>query len=290
MFIRNALIVIGGLGTLGGIVLLVIWFIQIGTTRSVERPAVSKPAVLVAAHPIRSGTLLRNEDIAWKEVPTAEVHVGNILRGQISEAELVGAIARRSFAAGERLIASELVKPSERQFLAAVLKPGTRAVSIAIDLPQSAAGLILPGDRVDVILTQSFDAKAADSTRKSVAETVLRDVQVIAVNQSLGKTAKAGTEPHGAFAPATASRPPNTVTFELTERQAEQLFVAAQLGRLQLSVRPLEGRNNIAPKGGRKSHPTWASDVSSALSGIARKEPSVNPVESSVRRPPIMSQ
>ena len=52
---------------------------------------------------------------------------GDFVRGQVLELEFLGAVARRDFAAGDPLIASDFVKPNERGFLAAVLKPGARA-------------------------------------------------------------------------------------------------------------------------------------------------------------------
>jgi len=288
MVVRNILLAIGVLCLLGGAALSVIWFNQIART-SVETPVAVRPAVLAATHSIPVGTLLRPEDIGWKEVKPDEIGAGNLVRGQISEAQFVGAITRRAFESGEVLIAADLVKPSERQFLAAVLKPGTRAVSISVDAPQSAAGLILPGDQVDVILTQSFTDAAGDPARKSVAETVLRNVRVIAVDQSLSMTGKPAAPVRGAF--TVESRVPKTVTFELTEGQAEKLFVAGQLGRLQLSVRPLEVSITADTESRRAAGPTWASDVSPALNAIARKIPqSVSSVESAVRRPPVTSQ
>ena len=288
MFIRNLLLIIGLLCLLGGVALSVVWFSQIGDGTA-EAPPATRPAVLVAMHSVPTGTLLRPEDIGWKELRPNEISAGHLVRGQVSEREFVGAITRRAFAADEALVASDLVKPSERQFLAAVLKPGNRAVSISVDAPQSAAGLILPGDQVDVILMQSFSDPSADPGRKSVAETVLRDVRVIAVDQSLSTAARPAAAPRGAF--TAESRVPKTVTFEVTERQAQRLFVATQLGRLQLAVRPLEVRDAAGTEDKSEPRPTWAADVSPALNELARKHPqSASTVENSVRRAPVLSQ
>lgn len=289
MFIRNLLLVIGALCLLGGVALSVVWFNQIGR-ETAETPAAARPAVLVAKHSIPAGTLLRPEDLGWQELGPNEIRVGQLARGQVSETEFVGAIARRAFAAGEALVSSDLVKPSERQFLAAVLKPGARAVSIAVDLPQSAAGLILPGDQVDVILTQSFAVEStADPARKSVAETVLHDVRVIAVDQSLSTAARPTATQRVPF--TTESRTPKTVTFEVTEQQAQRLYVAAQLGRLQLSVRPLQVPRGAPSESKHEPAPTWASDVSPALNELQPKSLQFgSTVWNSVRRPPILSQ
>lgn len=287
MFVRNALLALGVLCLLAGVALSVLWYQQLGT-RTAQRPEPPAPAVLVATRDIPAGTLLRPEDMTFKEVPPSELHPGALVRGQVASAEFVGAVARRSFAAGEHLVAADLLRPNERQFLSAVLRPGMRAVSIAVDSPQSASGLILPGDQVDVILTQSFGDAVPDTARKTVAETVLHDVRVIAVDQTLSTTGKPPQAAPRAVLSADTSRIPKTVTFEVTERDAERLFVAAQLGRLQLSVRPLEiARAAEAPAA--RVLPIWASDVSPALTQLPRPQAAqpASPIEASIRRPPM---
>lgn len=287
MLVRNLLLAIGSLSLLAGLALSVVWLSQMGSPTA-ERQELVRQAILVAARAVPAGALLRPEDIGWKEVAAQSIRPGNLVRGQVSEAEFTGAIVRRELAAGEPLNVSELVRPSERQFLAAALKPGTRAVSIAVDAPQSAAGLILPGDQVDVILTQSFTDTGTDPALRSVAETVLRDVRVIAIDQNLTTPAR----PAGAARPLVPadSRVPKTVTFEVTEKQAERLIVAAQLGRLQLSVRPLEAGPATTGAAKSKAGPTWASDVSPALNELNRRKPqSGGAVENAVRRPPMTS-
>jgi pilus assembly protein CpaB len=292
MFLRNVLLAIGGVFVLVGVGLFIAWFGQMRSRPVVavaETSVESRPAVLAAAHAIAVGTLLRKEDVTWKDVRPGEVRPGYLMRGQVSDTEFLGAINRRSFAQGEPLVASDFVKPGDRQFLAAVLKPGSRAISIFVDAAQSAAGMVLPGDRVDVILTQSFGEQATDPGRKTVSETMLRDVRVIAIDQSL--TASTNV----AAAISAEARIPKTVTLELLERQAEALMVASQLGKFQLSVRPLEGGAIESPEEKAQAGPVWASDVSPALREIGPSaQRKCNPDESLsgssleclVRRPP----
>ena len=288
MFVRNLLLVIGALCLVGGIVLSVVWYSQT-PGGMVAGPPPPSPAVLVASRAIPTGTLLRPDDLRWKEIRSAEIGPGSLLRGQVSQGEFLGAVTRRAFAADEPIVASDLVKPNERQFLSAVLKPGTRAVSISVDAPQSVAGLVLPGDQVDVILTQSLAEPGGDVARKIVAETVLSDVRVIAVDQSLNTTNRPPAAPARAVLTA-ESRIPKTVTFELTDRQAQRLFVAAQLGNLHLSVRPLES-GPMAQADENGPPPTWASDVSPALAQLGRKlSQSNSTVEKAVRLPPSTIQ
>jgi pilus assembly protein CpaB len=210
------------------------------------------------------------------------------VRGQVAESEFLGASTRRDFATGEPLIASDLLKHSDRRFLAAVLKPGARAISISVDAAQSASGLILPGNRVDVILTQNLGEVTGEGKRKVVAETILQDIRVIAVDQAINQQGKAPAAGPQFFGEA---RMPKTVTLELTKRQAEMVFVALQLGFLQLAVRPLEDASS-AGKEREAAHyvrPTYGTDVSPALSQtapIAPAQPSASSLESQVRRVP----
>lgn len=285
MLVRNILLALGGLSLAGGLLLAVVWFRQVEKAPSPQAP-VATNAIMVASRAVPSGTLLRPEDVAWKDVAAGGIQTGFIVRRQGADAEFVGAITRRSFSIDEPFIITDLVRPNERQFLAAALKPGTRAISIAVDAPQSAAGLILPGDQVDVILAQTFAEGSVSEARRSVAETILRDVRVIATDQLLSLPAQAPTR---AQAPsATEARMPRTVTFEVTEKQAERLIVAAQLGRLQLSVRPLQVTPADAAAPASEGRGTWADDVSPALNAMSRaKSPAAaGGIESTIRLPP----
>ncbi|WP_088344429.1 MULTISPECIES: Flp pilus assembly protein CpaB [Rhodomicrobium] len=272
MFFRNILLGLGALFVLAGVALAVLWINQLGGPAATVVTEVEQPAnlsVLAATRDLPSGTLLRPSDIGWKNLEPGEMRPGNLLKGQMTEADLQGTVTRRDFATGEPLIASELVMPGDRRFLAAVLRSGKRAASISVDASQNSSGLVLPGDRVDVILTQNLGDATGDPSRKSVGETVLRDLRVVAVGQSLGGQAKPPST--DTAAPTAESTVPKTVTLELSESEAEILFVAGQLGGLQLSIRPLEG-TDVSIAAAEPRPPTWASDVSPALReiGIAR--------------------
>ncbi len=291
MSVRKLLLILGFVFIVAGLSLAVLWFNRATLpTIQTAQPAPSRNALLAALHPLPSGTLLREGDIGWKEIAATDLRPGQLLRGDVSETEFLGAITRRDYAEGEPMSASELVKPSDRRFLSAVLRPGRRAVSISVDAPQTASGLVLPGDYVDVILTQNFGDNIAGAEHRSVGETVLRNVRVVAVDQSLGNA----TKPAGQTGVVSAdAHVPKTITLELSERQAQVLSVAIQLGKLQLAVRPLEGAGVALADEGQRLGPTWASDVSRAVKEMASRNiqpiSSGSTVESAVRRPPPSS-
>lgn len=298
MLFRNVLIIIGVVFILiGGVMMLNV--IRKDTSSNppvvqssaVKTPVVTQHEALTTAHTLKAGTLLRESDVEWKLLSQNQIRPGAILKGQAKSAEIFGAITRRDFAEGELLLPADLVMPNDRQFLAAVLRPGNRAVSISVDAPQSASGLVLPGDFVDVILTQNLGKNVADLSRRSVAETVLRNVRVIAVDRQLSKPANAKATVETVAGPGNV---PKTVTLELNEQEAEKLFVATQLGSLQLSVRPLASLNGQKDATSPRS-PTWASDVSPALREFAGKpaatqQAPATEIESLIRRPPVVYQ
>jgi len=279
MLSRGALFGLGLLALLAGLGLSLMWYRQ--SMAPPAQPAVTQietKAILVAARALPAGTLLRPADMAWDEVPANAVVGADIVRGSVAETDFLGAATRRAFAAHDPLTAADLAKPGDREFLVAALGPGYRAVSINVDAVQSASGLVLPGDRVDVILTQSFGGQNTDAAHRSVGETVLRDLRVIAVDQQLSTAAKVGDSRNTLG----ELHLPKTVTLEVTERQAAALLVADQLGKVQLAIR---GQQDQAPPGllarllsGDQSSPIWASDVSKALAPAVPPPPAVRAV------------
>jgi pilus assembly protein CpaB len=231
-------------------------------------PVVAPPArvrMLVAARPLSIGTLLKDEDFRESEVSADAVPEGAFTGGTASLAELRGALLRRFIDPNQPVIATDVLRPRDRGFLAAVLRPGTRAISIGVDVVTGASGLIWPGDEVDLILTQNLQQQGQGGEspgRRVVGETILSAVRVIAVDQQISHS---GTD-------ATAARVvARTVTLEVNPEQAERLAVAMQLGRISLVVRSIEG---VPEASGPRPSLVFGSDVSSALTGPQAPSPS----------------
>ena len=260
MLFRRLLLALGVVALLGGIALAVISLRQ---PRNIATgPVVPKAQVLTAAKDVPQAALLRSDDIKWAEIPVNEVPAGALVRAQGGpEPEILGAATRRGFKTGEVIAGDMIIRPSEAGFLTAVLHPGMRAIALSIDAAAVGAGLIQPGDHVDVLLTQGLGHVAGNTELgpafRSVGETILRDLRVIAVDQTTNLAAKPGV-----LAQPTA-RVPQTVTLEVSAEQAQALLVARQLGSLQLSLRSLadaaSAPNTPLPR------PTWAIQVSQAL-------------------------
>ena len=189
MMLRNALLVLGTLTLIAGAILAVLWIrLPSGPAQSELPIAGQHAAILVATADVPAGTLLRAGDMAWRDVESASITPDEIVRGQISETSYYGAVTRSSVSIGQPFKTSSLVQAGARNFLAAVLKPGLQAVALAVDDAQSVAGLVQPGDHVDVVLTQP--ANESTGATSAVGETILRDARVVAVDQSFGQSAK----------------------------------------------------------------------------------------------------
>ena len=228
------------------------------------RPAtavVERVPIIVAARPLRVGTLLKPEDLRAEQMPVPDLPPNAMRDSPSLRVELTGSIVRRSVAIGEPIGQGDVLRPGDHGFLAAVLGAGMRAVTVPVDAVSGSAGLIWPGDRVDLLLTQTLD-QSDDPARRVSGETVLHDVRVIAIDQMLAQGAEGAS--------AAAARQVRTVTLEVTPRQAEQVAVATRLGRLALVVRSAAaGADDASGASGEPPRPTitWAGDVSPALRG-----------------------
>jgi pilus assembly protein CpaB len=92
-----------------------------------------------------------------------------------ARAEVFGAALRGVVVPGDPIRRAGIVKPGDRYFLQVVLSPGARTISIPVATGGASTGLLYPGDRVDVVLTQKFTDSGAPLTRRSVSETVVEN-------------------------------------------------------------------------------------------------------------------
>lgn len=196
-------------------------------------PPPARVAVLAAAQAVPAGSLLRPEDVNVRELLPAEVPEGALVDQPDLREGLRGAMVRRSLSAGDPIRAEAVLRPGDHGFLAAVLAPGTRAVTVGVDAVTGSAGLIWPGDRVDLILTQALDEQGTAPGRRVVGEAVLTDLRVIAVDRTLVQGAQAS----GGVADALRGDGARTVTLEVSAEAATRVTVASRLGRLSLTVR-----------------------------------------------------
>jgi pilus assembly protein CpaB len=235
--------------------------------------ATGAPKVMVARKPLPAGTFLKPEHVEWRAWPKNGISKAYLLKGKRAVNELVGAVVRRGITAGEPITDGRIVKPGERGFMAAVLTPGMRAVSVPINATTGIAGFVFPGDRVDLILTHKLKSGSGKKKKVTqVSETVLTGVRVLGMDQK-------SDDQKGKGKGKGKVKVPKTTTIEVTPKQAEMITVAKEIGKLSLSLRSLaieevSGLPAALPMGParRGRSITRASEVS-RLIGLAPKRP-----------------
>ncbi|MBR7953305.1 Flp pilus assembly protein CpaB [Burkholderia cenocepacia] len=221
--------------------------------------------VRVAAADLPAGLLLRDNDLAWKRMPRAQVPAGAFVESPPG-ADLKGALLRNRVDAGAPIRADNVIPAGAPDFLAAALQPGMRAISVPVDDVSGNAGLIQPGDFVDVVLTQQIGGSAT-TPGTFEAETVVRRARVLAVGSEFQRAKTPASAPD---APARA----RTVTLEVAPRTAQVVLVATRLGSLSLALRSFATRDRRDAVGGDEQEPdtppVWAGDVSRAFRDATR--------------------
>lgn len=215
--------------------------------------------VVVAKHDLSPGTFIQGaQDLDWGTPPTPTPPQANpdqtkspdenpapetyLHEGSVKLSDFNGAVVRRQLRSGDPVPSSALMKSGEGGFMSAVLNPGMRAVSIAVTATSGNAGFISPGDHVDLIVTHRVKTQEGAGNEAVLSETFVRDVRVVAVDQMLDN-------------PENKAILAKTVTVEVLPHQAEQVSVAAEMGKISIALR------SIAPDVPKKPAPGSVGDL-----------------------------
>jgi len=198
------------------------------------QPQIVGPEVLVATRALPIGTILDATALKFQPWPKELVDGAYFLKDKTDLQSLQGTVVRNAITAGQPITQGALVKPGDRGFLAAALGPGMRAVTFPVSTQSAVAGFVFPGDRIDLVLTQTVNG-GGDGQPLKVSETIMRNIRVLATDQRTDNTVGEDGK--------TQVRTFGTVTVEATPKIAEQLAVAQQLGSISLSLRSLADNN-----------------------------------------------
>ena len=181
-----------------------------------KKPTVTK-TIVVAAKPLRFGNELSADvlrEIAWPENAVPKGAFAKI-PDLLSEGRRV---ALSAIEPNEPVLAVKITGPGQRATLSALVRPGMKAVTIRVNDVDGVGGFVMPGDRVDIVLTRQIDKNAASN------ELVLQNARVLAVDQSADERADKPTVP-------------KAVTLEVDTVGAQKLSLAASVGNLSLMLR-----------------------------------------------------
>ncbi|MEZ5708255.1 MAG: Flp pilus assembly protein CpaB [Blastomonas sp.] len=185
------------------------------------------PKVLVANRSLPVGTIITPDSISFQPWPSELVENAYFLEETAQIDSLLGTVVRHAVTAGQPVTQGSLVKPGDRGFLAAALGPGMRAVTVPVSARTGVAGFVFPGDRIDLVLTQSVNGEGPDL---KTSETIIRNLRVLATDQRVNAENAEGNAVVRTF---------STVTVEATPKIAEKIAVAQTIGTLSLSLRSI---------------------------------------------------
>jgi pilus assembly protein CpaB len=214
------------------------------------------PAV-VATRDIPARTAITAGMVEIKQVPVDD-------RSDLAfsdTSQVVGQVTRYPIAEGEHILSTKVVAltgaAAEGESLSFVVPPDMRGVAITVDQVIGSGGLVLPGDYVDVIAVFDVDFRVAgqdptsrETQQKFFASTILQNVEVLAVAQTIVDTppesttadnpdqAAAATSQRARNTEASPNPDASTVTLAVTLDDAQKIFVAEENGVLRLAVRP----------------------------------------------------
>ncbi len=229
MNLTRILILVGALGAAGLAAFLARGLIGGGQNQAEAAPNMQLTEIVVAAHAIEVGTKIMPGDLKWQGWPKSALDPSFITKEaqpQALEETAEGSVSRMPLVAGEPVTGQKVIKADGAGFLAAVLTPGKRAVGVKLSAERGAGGFILPNDRVDVVMTRKLGTDASGVAEYRAA-TVLRDVRVLAVDQTSQEEGDS------------KSIVGKTATLELSAQQAEVIALAEAMGDLSLSLRSL---------------------------------------------------
>jgi pilus assembly protein CpaB len=190
--------------------------------------------ILVASADIAMGGEISTQ-VSWMDWPSGAIQDGFIKKSAEPTAleDIAGSVVRSPILTGEPIRRAKLVGAGQ-SFMSSILPAGKRAIATQITADTSAGGFILPNDYVDLIMTRRI-AATAETAERFTTETVLQNIRVLAIDQTIqedeeGRRVKVG----------------ETATLELSSEQAELLTVAQQMSdRLTLVLRSIADANEV---------------------------------------------
>ncbi|HXF91096.1 MAG TPA: Flp pilus assembly protein CpaB [Candidatus Nitrosotenuis sp.] len=196
--------------------------------------------IAVAKQLIHLGEYIRVEKLEYTKWPEEALHPDFFQESDVNKDTFKEYVAKRTIAPGEPISKSNIINAKDQGALAALLKPGMRAVSINVEASSVSSGLIVPGDIVDVIVTYI----PSDANKQKVtSKVILCSIRILALDQRIHNTASL---PPGQKAEGSHQHDiPRTATLELTNEQAESLLSAAKIGTISLSLRPTPSTKEV---------------------------------------------
>lgn len=225
-------------------------------TVAAAKPAFELTTIVVAKRPLNFGDTLTGEYLNEVNWPA-----GNFPEGAFrSIDELIGGengenrVALRAIQVNEPVLRTKITGFGGKATLSTILEKDMRAVTIRVNDVNGVAGFVLPGDRVDVLLTRDESTGGSRNNASLITDILLQNQKVLGIDQ---KANDDEDKPKVARA----------VTLEVTPRDAQKLALASQVGSLSLALR---NQTNVDPESARTVR---IEDLKGTVTVVAQPKP-----------------
>ena len=277
---NNVLKVIAGVLALGAVIVAFIGVRLSGKPEPVAAAPVvveQRQPVLVAARAVAVGQVLSAADLEVQQLPAASAPAGALQQPQ----QAIGQVSAQAIAKGAPILMS-LVAPDS---LAALLRPGERAVAVQVDEVVGVGGFARPGDHVDVLQFTGANRETGDTTFSQVVvhnariltfgEASQIDTPATAPTPAADATQDALKESGAQAAVQARERRLNlrSAVLALREVDATRLMLAANTGQLRLALRPKGDSDAGASTGATAGSTDAAARLSTRLADLSPVKP-----------------
>ncbi|HEX4913075.1 MAG TPA: Flp pilus assembly protein CpaB [Vicinamibacterales bacterium] len=193
------------------------WILDRSTNPVAEAAPAQTVQVVAAATVLKFGDRLAKENLRLIDWPAGSVPEGTFKTVD----ELLGPqprVALQAIQPNELVLANKVTGPGQRASLSTVISAGMRAMTIRVNDVLGVAGFILPGDRVDIMLTREIVKD------QPITDVLLQNVKVLGIDQ---RSEQQDNKPDVVKA----------VTIEVTTEQAQKITLASRVGMLSLALR-----------------------------------------------------
>lgn len=192
------------------------------TIVATSAPEMETVDIVVAKTPLFFGNKIGPEHLRLVKWPADAVPPGAFQNMDDVLSEEGGRVALRAIELNEPILTSKVSGKGGRLSLSGLIEGNMRAATIRVNDIVGVGGFVLPGDRVDVMITRNMQ----NASKRTINDVILQNVRVLGVDQDANEAKDQ---------PAVA----RSVTLEVTPRQAQKLHLAQQVGTLGLALRNL---------------------------------------------------
>ncbi len=177
--------------------------------------------ILVAAEHLSLGRKLQKTDLIWQAWPKEAISKDHIVENTRKLENFIDMVIRKPLTKGEPILDKNVIHPAKRNVLAAIIRPGKRAIALEVNEVTGVSGFIFPGDYIDLIASHTTE------NNNIVAETIAKNIMVLSVDQTTSRNA------------SDIAKIVKTITIEILPDQAERITKARISGQIHLILQGL---------------------------------------------------